>query len=426
MRRCHTSHVAATVLACWLSSIEPAAAGQTWSVVESGATRVITDDAPAVAESLADEVLLTRSMLKQLASIEPHSPLHVFALKDRNSLTDFAPQRLKRSNVHAFGFSHSGPYSAFIALRTDRPEALRSETLRHEYAHVLTAGLSPDAPAWLDEGLAEFWSSIVVEGDRLIAGRPVARHLELLRKRKWLSLDAVVNQRRGSLPSKPEHIQLFYAQAWAMVHYLMLGPDANGLANFMPSTSPLPEQFHSTIQRYVEAGRFNESAVAWHPPAASPARATSLSGARALAERADLLLSGEQPQTALAVARQALAIEPNEPLALEVTGTYHFLNNQPQQARDWLEKAVATGVTSHRAALYLSLLSTEPAERERYLTLAVARKPDSDVAWQRLAAIFESDGRLEIARRWCAALSVSPLPRFFLGPSAPFCFLGRQ
>lgn len=413
------------VLAGCLIGVETAASARTWSLVESATTRIITDDAPAIAGTLLDELLLTRTMLKQIASIEPPVPLRVFALKDRKSLTDFAPARLKRGNIHTFGFSHTGPHAAFIALRTDRPEALRAETLRHEYAHVLTATLSPDAPAWLDEGLSEFWSALVVEGDRLFAGRPVARHVELLRKRKWLPLATVITQPRGSLPSDSGEVALFYAQSWAMVHYLMLGANGNAVTNFMPSSSTLTGQFQSTIQQYVEAGRFKEAAVPWQPPAAAPAAASILSEARALAERANLLLSGEQPQAALPVARAALAIDPNEPLALEVTGAYYFLNNQPDQARQWLTRALTNKTNSYAAALYMSLLATSPADRERYLMIAVRSKPDSSVAWQRLSGIFEDDGRLELARRWCRAWSRQALAAFFIG-SPPSCGVGGR
>lgn len=426
MGRRWIARTALTLLACGLISVDASAASQTWSLVESGAIRVLTDDSPTVAIELVEELGVAQSMLKQIASVESQLPLRVFAVKDRKTLTELAPRRFKRGDIHTLGFSHTGAHAAFIVLRTDGPTALRAGTLRHEYAHVLTAAMSPEAPAWLDEGLAEFWSSVVVDGDRLVAGRPVAKHLELLRKRKWLPLDSVLNQRRGSLPSKPDQVTLFYAQAWAMVHYLLLGPDANGLTTFMPSTSTLPRQFESTIHQYVNTGRFREAVVSWQPPPRSRDSASMIPEARALAERADMLVSGEQPRRGFDVARQALAINPNEPLALEVIGTYHFLNNQPNQARDWLTRALATGTNSYAAALYMSLLSTSPADRERYLTLAVLRKPGSSVAWQRLAAIFEEDGRLEIARRWCREMSGQPLSWLFLRHATPCGLQDRQ
>lgn len=391
------------LLACSLISAAAITASPAWSLVESGSIRVISDGSPGVAAAVLDDLAAMQSMLRHITAADPRLPLRVFALRDHDSLKAFAPERLKRGDIHTFGFSHTGPHAAFIALRTDRSAALTGETLRHEYAHVLTAAVAPEAPAWLDEGLAEFWSSIAVDGDRLVAGRPVARHLELLGKRKWLPLDVMLKQPRGSLPSNPEHAMLFYAQAWAMVHYLLLGQDANDLTRFMPSIDRLPAQFDSTVRQYVADGRFREAVMPWQPRAGSRGIASTISESRALAERANMLLSGEQPRSAMPVARRALAIDPQEPLALEVMGAYYFLNNQPAQARDWLTRALATGAGSYGPAIYMSLLSTSPADQERYLMAAIQARPDSEVAWQRLSAILDADGRLEKARRWCQA-----------------------
>jgi tetratricopeptide (TPR) repeat protein len=393
------------ILSCCLISLIVITGSHSWSLAESGSIGVISDDSPETADKVLNDLVAMQSMVKQITNAEPHLPLRVFALKDQNSFKELAPERLRRGDIHTFGFSHTGPHTAFIAIRTDRTAALTAETLRHEYAHVLTAGVSPDGPAWLDEGLSEFWSAIAIEGDRMIAGRVVARHVELLRKRKWLPLDSMMNQRRGSLPSSPDQVALFYAQSWAMVHYLLLGQDANGLTQLLPSINELPSQFESILRRYVDDGQFRAAALPWRPPAYSRHAASTLSESRALAERANMLVSGEQPRSALPVARQSLAIDPKEPLALEVTGTYYFLSNQPEQARAWLMRALETGANSYGAAIYMSVLSTSPLDQERHLMAAIHARPDSDVAWERLGAIFERDGRLAQARRWCQAWS---------------------
>jgi len=385
------------LLACCLLGIFAASGKDTWSLVESASIRVISDDSPGVATQVLDDLAVTQSLLRQITAADPALPLRVFALKDQSSLRAFAPDRLKRGDIHTFGFSHTGPHAAFIALRTDRPASMTAETLRHEYAHVVTAALSPEAPAWLDEGLSEFWGALVVEGDHIVVGRPIARHLEVLRKRKWLPMSAMLQQRRGVLPSNADRVEMFYAQAWAMVHYLLLGQDTNALANYMPSTSTLPANFEAVVRQYVDNGRFRETAMAWQPQAQSPGRASTISEARALAERAHLLVFGEQPRSALAPAQQALALNPTEPLALEVIGTYHFLNNQPALAREWLTRALAAGPPSYGAAIYMSLLSSTSVDRERYLRAAIQARPDSDVAWRRLCEIFKADGRLGTA-----------------------------
>lgn len=298
-------------------------------------------------------------------------------------------------------------------------------TLRHEYVHALTASRVPDAPSWLDEGLAEFWGAAVVDGDRVVIGRPVARHVKELRRRNWLPMSTVLNQQRGSLPSSPGQVPMFYAQSWAMVQYLLLEQDGGKHAAFVPAIDTWSSQFEASLRRYVADGGFREVSVPWQPPAALATMTSAISESRALAERANMLVSGAQLNGALAAARRALAINPGEALALEVVGTYYFLSNEREQARDWLDQALGARVT-YRAALYMSLLATSPSERERYLTLAVLSKPDSMVAWQRLGDLLEQDGRLESSRRWCRLLSTPLLARLFLGHTTPFCRDDRQ
>jgi hypothetical protein len=43
-------------------------------------------------------------------------------------------------------------------LRVDAPDRERSRRVLHEYVHLLTHANVPDLPAWLDEGISEFWT----------------------------------------------------------------------------------------------------------------------------------------------------------------------------------------------------------------------------------------------------------------------------
>lgn len=400
MRRWVTTVAALAATCAWLSaSIEPSA----WSVVDRDDVRVITNASAAMAASTLTAVLQMRSQLQQVASADVRSPLRVFAMKDADSLSAVAPPQFRRGDIHTFGFSNTGPHAAFVAVRMNVPEADAMRVLRHEYVHTVTASQFPDAPAWLDEGLSEFWGSMIVEHDRLIIGRPIARHVDQLRRRKWLPLAAVLKQRRGTVPSNQDDLSLFYAQSWAMVHYLLFASKAPGALAFMPDTHSLPAQFESELRHYVSADAMRETSMAWRPPATVMAQVETMPASRALAEQAFMVVSSERPRPALAMARRALSLDPDDALALEVMGTYYFLTNDHDQARDWLAHAFAK-VPSYPSALYLSLLATTPGDAERYLAAAVKARPESDVAWQRLGSIFSSDGRLDAARQWCRQL----------------------
>jgi hypothetical protein len=172
----------------------------------------------------------------------------------------------------------------------------------------------------------------------------------------------------------------------------------------------------AAVRQYAAGAKWRTLSVAWQPPAHRAVVAEPLSEAAALAERAALLVFGQRPKAALTMARRALAITPDEPLALEVIGAYYFLNNEAERAREWLTRSLRTGVPSFTASLYLSVLSTSATDRERHLSNAIRIRPGSEVAWERFGDAVRSDGRLEAARRWCLARAGSPL--FYWLPSA--------
>ena len=46
-------------------------------------------------------------------------------------------------------------------------------------------------PVWLNEGLADLYSSLEPKGDQALLGRPLPGHLVILMTQRWLNLDAV-------------------------------------------------------------------------------------------------------------------------------------------------------------------------------------------------------------------------------------------
>ena len=103
-------------------------------------------------------------------------------------------------------------------------------TARHEATHVIVAGLFGDTPPWLNEGLAEYYESLLVDGQRTLvnpqpqwhravgdaldAGYPASMaEYMLLDRQQWYG----VNRR------------LHYALGWAVVHFLMSSDDGRRL-----------------------------------------------------------------------------------------------------------------------------------------------------------------------------------------------------
>lgn len=394
------------------------ASDQSWFAAEARNVRVLSNASPEAATRTLGEVEAAEALFAHLVGAKPSKPIRAFSVKDAESLRELAPQFWERRGIRPHSVAYAGPHTAFLAVREDLDPAVRHEALMHEYVHLLTASLAPDAPAWLDEGLSEFWGSVVLEGDRVIVGRSVKRHTA--RMQQWQPLQRTLRLQRGEFIADSEPASMFYAQSWAMVHYLLLGRTSTAPLTFLPDYRALPADFESGLRDYVQKGQLREVSLPFTPHISPAPTPSFVPEARSLAERAHMLVFGPRPDAAVAMAKRALALEPRDSVALEVMGTYFFLHNKPDDARTWLTRAFDTRSASPATAVYLALLAPSVADRERYLSAALAAQPDLEVAWQRLFEIYRDDGRLNTVRGWCNRSRWSALIGLTL-VNAPVC-----
>ena len=94
----------------------------------------------------------------------------------------------------------------------------------HEYAHLITSNIAGSIPVWLNEGLAEFYSTFETVGDReALIGRPVPGHLDRLNETPAAPLEELLNVKHDSaLYNEGDRRSVFYAQSWALTHLLLV------------------------------------------------------------------------------------------------------------------------------------------------------------------------------------------------------------
>lgn len=113
----------------------------------------------------------------------------------------------------------------YIALVQDgRMDRLR--VVFHEYAHLVISNLAHNVPTWLNEGLAEYYSTYEVSkgGREALLGLPIAEHLRSLAEGRLLPLDELLQVDQDSpLYNEGNRRSIFYAQSWALTHLILLG-----------------------------------------------------------------------------------------------------------------------------------------------------------------------------------------------------------
>ena len=129
----------------------------------------------------------------------------------------------------------------YIALVADGRED-RLKVVFHEYAHLVISNFTHTLPTWLNEGLAEYYSTYEVRrgGREAMIGKPVENHLLRLGEARFLALDELLQVTDDSpLYNEGDRRSIFYAQSWALTHLILMGePNRSGqLSVFMGKLS---------------------------------------------------------------------------------------------------------------------------------------------------------------------------------------------
>ena len=150
-------------------------------------------------------------------------PTKVFVFKQSRA---FAPYRMWRGTIERSlqGYFLRHPHGNYIAMnatpRQEEPEAVLFHEMFHAYARHNLIGI----PLWLEEGLAEYHKTFRVLSNKLHLGVPIPWHVVLLRTHGTMPLKVLFEIDADSDEYREfEKKGMFYAQCWALVHYLLSG-----------------------------------------------------------------------------------------------------------------------------------------------------------------------------------------------------------
>src|SRR5690349_20330448 len=98
-------------------------------------------------------------------------------------------------------------------------------TAVHEYVHLVVQHLNLKFPPWLNEGLAEFYSTLRMQGDKILLGAPVAGRLQAMLREKWVPLATIVSAGHDSpYYNEKNRAGSLYNEGWALVHMMARSP----------------------------------------------------------------------------------------------------------------------------------------------------------------------------------------------------------
>jgi predicted Zn-dependent protease len=383
MRTHHTRALATRAFVAALALLlaaQTASAKDTWTSVRSQNFLLVGNASEKEIRQVATRLEQFRDVFKRLfAKLNFNTPVPttVVVFKNDGAYKPFKPVVDGKVSEVA-GYFQSGEDVNYITLTPEHRGAENPySTIYHEYTHLLVNNSSGPgaAPAWFNEGLAEYYSTFAVEDDRKVhLGRLIEHHILRLREQKMMPLSQLFAVTHYSLERNKHNVRsLFYAQSWALMHYLILGNDGKRLpqlGEFLSLTKkgvPTDEAFRHAfqtdtaamekeLQKYVQANTFM-SRVTTFPQKLefdSQMTAAPLTEAQADAYLGDLLLHIDRPDDAAVRLQRTLDLDPANVMARASLGMARLRQKRDAEAVVQLREAVAAGATNYLAHYYLA------------------------------------------------------------------------
>jgi tetratricopeptide (TPR) repeat protein len=218
-----------------LLAVSPARAADKWISVRFKNFLVVGNAGEADVRKVGHSLEEFRSALAVMfpkMDQTPAVPVTVMVFKNDESFAPYKPVYQGKA-VNAVAFFQPGEDINYIALS---PTPQLPNVVLHEYVHLMLRDNIGSLPLWITEGLAECYSTFEMTGkqNEFTLGRPPERHLTTFTTpTPFIPLKKLLEVQQNSPEYNEQSKQgVFYAESWAIVHYLIFGPDSKRRSQF--------------------------------------------------------------------------------------------------------------------------------------------------------------------------------------------------
>ncbi len=421
-------------------------AAHSWVGVSSEHIDVLTDAGREVGERIATRLEDLRTVLSMAAPalVADVAPVQIILFRDATLAAGYSP-RWKGQRDQVSGFFQSAPDRGRLLFADDRTRT--PAIAQHEYIHALLDAAMPGVPLWLNEGLAEYFSTFAAEGDHAQAGALVPMHLDWLAGHALMPLAELLAVTQGSSAyHEGDRRGTFYAQSWLLTHMILSGtgddlrkleavlvsardgePFARAFAREFGDEVALRDRLHA----YVERERF--AVREWRLARPLGYRATRLRlrvpAAEVLGSLGIALLARSTPEREAAEEHLQLAVASgtNDPSGCAGLGWLALLRGERATARGWFERAlerepVSVSAVKVLASQMLLAVGDQDDAAARASTARFVR-----AALERARKVDRDDPELGmlLARSWVVAPGADASPGWAYAEAAAAALPGR-
>ncbi len=400
------------LFACATAMAAPAAKSN-WIKFTTPHFELYTDAGERKGRDVLKRIDQLRQVLQDIPRSEnaPQAPVRIFLFNKDREYRNYKP-----ASAAGLGYHEAGADRDYLVMQGTGGDTYR--TVFHEYTHMVLNRSSIRMPRWIEEGTAEYYSTVSPDGNlRARLGKPISVHQKTLKNTAaWLKPDSFQAVRRDSVGYKEQlRSGIFYAQPWVLVHqvistnrynatiarYAELLADGHAYAPaFMGAFGRPVETAWKELALYVKRNKYQNLRFDLAPDTTSRMKGEKLSLGDIALPLADLQLVIGNDKLA-EPALKLIAADSETPTVLTALGTLALRKRNFEEAKVYFERAVeensALGASYFGLAMTLRETNGSPEAIVENLKKCVEMSPNFAEAHFLLGTMAASEKRYQDA-----------------------------
>ena len=364
-----------------LATLAPLAAAQTdtWLEVRTPHFDIITNSNEKEGRRAAHQFEGMRSVFQRVfpeADLDTAEPMLVIAVQDKRALQALEPEEYNTpGQLGLIGYFMQAPEKNYVLILLNATGTHPYAPIYHEYAHFVFSRTHEWMPLWLTEGIAEFYENTEILDDRVRIGKGDPYLQAVLDRHTLLPLSTLfaVDQ-HSPYYHEQDKGSMFYAESWALTHYLKDKDDLDGthrLNDFLDLLQRNVNPTDAATQAFGDLDalelNFRKAAVSMQYAVGEVSGSTDVDESSFLVQpltqpqadvfRADLLAHIGREKDARMLAQRILVDDSGSVAAREIMGYIAYRQLNFDEARKWCQEAIKLD-PNHFMAHYLFAISS--------------------------------------------------------------------
>jgi tetratricopeptide (TPR) repeat protein len=407
-------------VAILLAAPLPGAKHETWFEARSPNFIVVSNAGEKQARKTAVRFEQIRAVFRRelvLASKHESPVITIMAVKDEDSVKALLPEYWVKGHAHPAGMFLDNMNQYFAVIQLDAPGSNPYNTIYHEYFHSLTAPYYPNLPVWVSEGLAEFYGNTRIGDSEVGMGQPDPDLIVELKHGGLMPLDVLFKVDHNSpYYNEQNKISVFYAESWALTHYLMVGDKSAHRASLQAYVNAMTKgatEEQAAAQAFGDLKQLQAALFAYignaafyyikapPPPeiAAGDLQVRELSDAEVDAYRGGFAAVRGKSQDAITILERAVKADPKLALGYQYLGFAEFQDNKHAEALADFTRAIELNPKNAMTRFLRAYLAStqggavgDDVQMEEDLRAAIAISPEFAPPYGVLAMYVANQG----------------------------------